>query len=166
MDITYSEDSEFFLKCTGNANQRGWGKSGSNGADCHFTARNQVMAGNVIWDSISQLDFFAMEDSSLNGAILQDETHAGNGGNGYCNVYLDAGSTWTVTGDSRVSNLFCEGTIWDTDGNSVSIVDADGTVYVEGNSQYTITVDSYSNTADFSGASILDSWYDYSVEKI
>lgn len=166
VNITYSEDSEFFLKCTGNANQRGWGKSGSNGADCHFTARNQAMVGNVIWDSISQLDFYVMVGSSLNGAILQDEAHAGNGGNGYCNVYLDATSTWTVTGDSRVSNLFCEGTILDADGNTVSIVGADGTVYVEGDSQYTITVDTYSTTADFSGASTLDSWVDYSVEKI
>lgn len=166
VDITYSEDSEFFLKCTGNANQRGWGKSGSNGADCHFTARNQAMAGNVIWDSISQLDFYVVEGSSLNGAILQDETHAGNGGNGYCNVYIDATSTWTVTGDSRVTNLYCEGTILDADGNTVSIVGADGTVYVEGDSQYTITVDSYSNTADFSGASTLECWDDYSVEKI
>lgn len=24
VDITYAEDSEFLLKCTGNANQRGW----------------------------------------------------------------------------------------------------------------------------------------------
>lgn len=166
VDIIYSDNSEFFLKCTGNANQRGWGKSGDNGADCHFTARNQAMAGNVIWDSISKLDFFAMEGSSLNGTILQDETHAGNGGNGYCNVYIDADSNWTVTGDSRVSNLFCEGTILDADGNTVSIVGTDGTVYVEGNSQYTITVDSYSNTADFSGVSTLDCWDDYSVEKI
>lgn len=164
VNITYSEDSEFFLKCTGNANQRGWGKSGSNGADCHFTARNQAMVGNVIWDSISQLDFYVMVGSSLNGAILQDEAHAGNGGNGYCNVYLDATSTWTVTGDSRVSNLFCEGTILDADGNTVSIVGADGAVYVEGDSQYTITVDSYSNSADFSGASTLDNWADFSVK--
>lgn len=165
VDITYSEDSEFFLKCTGNANQRGWGKTGSNGADCHFTARNQAMVGNVIWDSISKLDFYALEGSSLHGAILQDETHAGNGGNGYCNVYIDTVSTWTVTGDSRVTVLSCEGTILDADGNTVSIVGADGTVYVEGTSQYTVTVDTYSTSADFTGASTLESWSDYSVEK-
>lgn len=38
--ITYADDSEFFLKCTGNSNQRGWGESGANGADCLFTAEN------------------------------------------------------------------------------------------------------------------------------
>lgn len=166
VDIAYSDDSEFFLKCTGNANQRGWGKSGDNGADCHFTARNQAMAGNVVWDSISQLDFYVLDGSSLNGAILQDETHAGNGGNGYCNVYVDADSTWTVTGDSRVSSLFCEGKILDTDGNTVSVVGTDGTLYVEGTGVYTVTVDTYSDTADVSGASALDNWDDYSVEKI
>ena len=30
VDITNAEDSEFFLKCTGNANQRGWGTTGAN----------------------------------------------------------------------------------------------------------------------------------------
>ena len=50
VDITNAEDSEFFLKCTGNANQRGWGTTGANGADCLFTAIDQTMEGNVIWD--------------------------------------------------------------------------------------------------------------------
>lgn len=85
---------------------------------------------------------------------------------GYCNVYLDATSTWTVTSDSRVSNLFCEGKILDTDGNTVAIVGTDGTIYVEGTGVYTVTVDTYSNAADVSGASTLDNWDDYSVEKI
>ena len=35
----------FFLKCTGNANKRGWGESGKNGADCTFTADEQEMSG-------------------------------------------------------------------------------------------------------------------------
>lgn len=42
VDITYADDNPFFLKCTGNSNARGWGNSGSNGADCHFTAINQT----------------------------------------------------------------------------------------------------------------------------
>ena len=39
VDITYADDSEFFLRCTGNDNARGWGSSGENGSDCIFTAR-------------------------------------------------------------------------------------------------------------------------------
>ena len=48
VDINYNDDNEFFLQCTGNTNQRGWGQSGANGADCHFTGISQDMQGNVI----------------------------------------------------------------------------------------------------------------------
>ena len=57
VNITPSSNNEFFLKCTGNANKRGWGQSGANGADCSFTAENQKMEGDVVWDSISNLKF-------------------------------------------------------------------------------------------------------------
>ena len=29
----------------------------------------------------------------------------GDGGDGYCNVYISKDSTWTVTGDSTITNL-------------------------------------------------------------
>ncbi|MCR5271363.1 MAG: hypothetical protein K6E13_00060 [Lachnospiraceae bacterium] len=153
VDITYSDDSEFFLMATGNTNDRGWGTAGANGADCLFTADSQDMEGKVVWDSISYLDFYMTNGSTLTGAFVDDETYAGEGGDGYCNVYISSDSTWTVTGDSTVTNLYSEGTIVDASGNTVSIVGTDGTVYVEGTSDYTITVTSYSDTADLSGAS-------------
>lgn len=165
VDISYGEDSEFFLKCTGNANQRGWGISGNNGADCHFTGVEQAMQGDVIWDSISCLDYYIMSNSTFTGAVIKDETNAGSAGNGYCSVYVDADSTWTVTADSLVSNLYCEGSIVDVDGNAVSIVGLDGTVYVEGASPIVVTVETYSNTTDLTGASALDSWEDFAVDK-
>lgn len=55
VDINYNDENEFFLQCTGNTNQRGWGQSGANGADCHFTGISQDMQGNVIWIFISQM---------------------------------------------------------------------------------------------------------------
>lgn len=165
VDITYAEDSEFFLMCTGNANERGWGSTGSNGSDCTFTADAQEMEGNVVWDSISQLDFYMENGSSLKGAIVDDETYAGEGGSGYCNVYISSDSVWTVTGDSTVTNLYNDGTILDADGNIVSIVGTDGTVYVSGDSAYTITVTGYSDSADFSGAATADTWSAHEVEK-
>ena len=122
---------EFFLQCTGNTNQRGWGQSGANGADCHFTGISQDMQGNVIWDSISDLDFYLTDGSSLTGAVVDDESYAGEGGEGYCNVYVSADSTWTVTGDS----------------------------------EYTITTGSYSDTADMSGATAIQDQSVYTVEK-
>ncbi|MDD6366628.1 MAG: hypothetical protein PUG17_06190 [Stecheria intestinalis] len=161
--ITQSADAEYFLRVSGNANQRGWGTTGSNGAETNFTANDQTMNGDVIWDSISELDFYMENGSSLTGAIYDDETYAGNGGSGYANVYIDSSSTWTVTGDSTVTNLYNEGTITDADGKTVSIVGTDGTVYVQGDSSYTITVTSYSDSADFSGAITSVSYDDYAV---
>ncbi len=165
VDITYAENSDFFLRCTGNANGRGWGSSGANGAECTFTGIAQAMEGNVIWDKISTLDFYATESSTLTGAVVEDTTYSGGSGEGYCNLTIDETSTWVVTGDSTLTSLNCAGTITDADGNAVSVVGTDGTVYVEGTSQYTITVDSYSDSADLSGASTADSWDSYAAER-
>ena len=165
VDITYADDNDFFLRCTGNNNQRGWGTSGQNGADCLFTAVDQEMKGDVIWDSISQLDFYMTEGSTLTGAVTNDETYAGEGGDGYCNLYLDKDSTWIVTGDSTLTALSNAGTIKDADGNTVTIKGTDGTVYVQGTSQYTVTVGSYDTKGDVSGASTVSSWSDYEVEE-
>ena len=165
VDITYNNDNEYFLRCTGNNNERGWGESGANGADCDFTAISQDMKGDVIWDTISQLDFYMTDGSNLTGAIVDDESFAGNGGDGYCNVYVSDDSTWTVTGDSNVSTLSNAGTIVDDSGKTVTIKGTDGTVYAEGDSDYTITVDKYEDTADTSGSDTNASWSDYEVEK-
>ena len=165
VDINYNDENEFFLQCTGNTNQRGWGQSGANGADCHFTGISQDMQGNVIWDSISDLDFYLTDGSSLTGAVVDDESYAGEGGEGYCNVYVSADSTWTVTGDSTVSSLENEGTIVDSNGKTVTIQGTDGTVYVQGDSEYTITTGFYSDTADMSGATAIQDQSVYTVEK-
>lgn len=165
VDITYNNDNEYFLRCTGNNNERGWGESGANGADCDFTAISQDMEGSVIWDTISQLDFYMTDGSNLTGAIIDDESFAGNGGDGYCNVYVSDDSTWTVTGDSTVSTLSNDGTVVDDSGKTVTIKGTDGTVYAEGDSDYTITVDKYEDTADTSGSDTAASWSDYEVEK-
>ena len=165
VDITYNDDSEFFLQCTGNNNQRGWGQSGANGSDCNFTADSQDMKGNVIWDSISDLDFYMTNGSILEGAFVNDEIYAGNGGDGYCNVVIDKDSTWTVTGDSTITSLSNAGTITDADGKTVSIIGTDGTTYVEGDSDYTVTVGSYQDSADTSNSTAIDEWFNYEVER-
>ena len=143
VDITYSPSNNFFLKCTGNANKRGWGQSGKNGADCTFTADSQEMSGDILWDSISNLDLKLTNGTILTGAILQDETNAGDGGDGTCDVTIDALSAWTVTGNSTVTSLTCNGSITGTDGKSVTITGTDGTVFVQGTGEYTITTGSY-----------------------
>ena len=165
VEISYPEDSEYFLKCTGNANERGWGESGANGADCLFTAISQKMQGDILWDSISQLDIYLTDQSSLYGAIVNDESNAGNGGGGYCAVYVEADSEWTVTEDSTVTELHCEGTVTDEEGKTVTIKGSDGTTYVDGDSSYTITTEVYEDSADCSGASAVSEWSAYEMEK-
>ena len=123
------------------------------------------MKGNVIWDSISDLDFYMTNGSTLEGAFVNDESNAGNGGDGYCNVVIDKDSTWTVTGDSTITSLSNAGIITDADGKTVSIVGTDGTTYVEGDSDYTITVGSYQDSADTSASTTVDDWSNYEVER-
>lgn len=165
VNITYANDSDFFLRCTGNNNQRSWGTSGQNGADCLFTAIAQEMTGDLIWDTISQLDFYMTEGSTLTGAVVNDETYAGNGGDGYCSLSIDQESTWIVTKDSTLSSLLNAGTIQDAEGKTVTIKGNDQTVYVEGDSALIVTVNSYENTSTVSGASEISSWSDYETEK-
>ena len=142
--ITAAEDCEYFLRVTGNSNQRGWGQSGQNGADCVFTAIEQEMDGDVIWDSISTLDLRLTAGTVFTGAVLDDESCAGNGGTGWCSVTIDEDSAWIVTGDSVVTTLDCAGTLTDAEGNAVTVVGVDGTVYQEGDSAYTVTVENWS----------------------
>ena len=165
VNINYAEDSDFFLRCTGNANGRGWGSAGANGADCSFTGIGQEMEGDVIWDRISTLDFYATKGSTLTGAFVEDTTYSSGDGEGYCNLYIDEDSTWIVTGDSALTSLECAGEVIDADGNAVSVVGTDGTVYVEGSSQYTVTVESFTDSVDLSGASEADSWENYETSQ-
>ncbi len=138
--IEAAADSEYFLRCTGNANERGWGQSGANGADCTFTAIDQEMNGLVIWDSISTLDLALTQGTVFTGAVIDDESCAASGGSGSCSLSLDANSKWIVTGDSVLTTLHAEGEITDAQGRSVPILDTDGNTLSAGDSEYTITV--------------------------
>lgn len=53
----------------------------------------------------------------------------------------------------------------DENGQSVTVKGTDGTVYMQGTSDVTVTVGSYSTNVDTSGAAVADSWDDYAVDK-
>ena len=55
--------------------------------------------------------------------------------------------------------------IVDENGQSVTVKGTDGTVYVQGTSDVTVTVGSYSTNVDTSGAATAVSWSDYAVDK-
>ena len=164
VEIIAADENDYFLKVTGNTNQRGWGTAGANGADTLFTAIAQDMIGDILWDTISQLDFYMIEGSTLTGAVLNDESAVTQTGDGTANLTISADSVWTVTADSRLGKLSNAGSIVDSDGKSVSIVGADGTEYVRGDSALTVTVDAYEADADISGASTPASWEELRVE--
>ncbi|RHQ14216.1 hypothetical protein DW974_15030 [Lachnospiraceae bacterium AM48-27BH] len=48
-----------------------------------------------------------------------------------------------ATGDSTLTSLTNKGTVVDTNGKTVTIIGSDGTIYVNGTSSYTVTVDEY-----------------------
>lgn len=122
------------------------------------------MQGNVIWDSISTLDLYLTAQSTLTGAVVQDESCAGEGGNGYCVVHVSENSTWTVTADSTVTALYCAGNLVDAQGNAVRVVSPEGEVLREGASDVTVTADYYEAACDLSGQGAVSQWSDYAVE--
>lgn len=148
VEMVYPEGMETFLLCACNTNQRGWGTAGSNGSECVLYTIDQDMDGNIVYDTWSYLGVFMTKDSELEGAILCREDNGDRG----CDVYMDASSEWTVTGDSLVRDLYTGGAeIEDEEDRLVSIVGADGTEYVKGDSQYTITVTGTYGTEDKTG---------------
>lgn len=145
VEMVYPEGMETFLLCACNTNQRGWGMAGANGSECVLYTIDQDMDGNIIYDTWSYLGVYMTQESELDGAILCREDNGDRG----CDVYMDQTAEWNVTGDSLVRDLYTGGAeIEDEDDKLVSIVGADGTVYVEGDSPYTITVTGSYGTDD------------------
>ena len=148
VEMVYPEGMETFLLCACNTNQRGWGTAGANGSECVLYTVDQDMDGNIIYDTWSYLGVYMTADSELTGAILCREDNGNRG----CDVYMDAASQWTVTGDSIVRDFYTGGAeIEDENDKLVSIVGSDGTEYVKGDSPYTITVTGKYGEDDLTG---------------
>ncbi len=137
-ELVYSPEDPYLLKVTGNRDE--WGTAGANGAVCALSAKNQIMSGNIITDSISVLSVDLTEGSSFTGTFVPDESAVDVPGAGYIDVSIDAASGWTVTDSCTVRNLVCAGVLTDPEGKRVRITDAAGNVYAEGESEITVTV--------------------------
>ncbi len=139
--------------------------------DCDITGDMQDLSRNdttwtiIVYQSMSGDSEVGNSTMQIVGGSLTSK----NGGliyttNTEANILLSDVDI-TYSGDSEITNLYNEGTIVDVDGKTISIVGTDGTIYVEGTSSYTITVEKYSDSADFSGAVEADSWTDHEVAK-
>ena len=118
VDLTLANDT--LLRIEGNDGSRGWGTSGSNGADMSLFATKQALTGKIIVDEISSLTLTMSDNSSFEGSINENQE------GGTVAVSLDDNSTWTLTGDSYVTSF--EG--------SMDNVDLNGyTLYVDGVAQ-------------------------------
>jgi hypothetical protein len=99
----------------------------------------------------------------LTGAVVDNESWAGDGGSGYARVVIDSASSWIVTGNSKITYLECAGTITDAAGNAVTVVGTDGTVYVQGNSEYIVTVSSFTTEVNLDDSGAIDSFEDHNT---
>ncbi|MBQ6523993.1 MAG: hypothetical protein IJI12_04955 [Atopobiaceae bacterium] len=100
----------------------GWGSEGSNGGHVTLNASKQTLDGDIVVDSVSELNMYLKEGSTYTGAI-----NAANEGTVY--VEIESGSTWKLTGDSYVSALTCDADAIDLNGHTLYV---NGEAYTEG----------------------------------
>ena len=95
----------------------GWGNEGSNGGQVTLKAAKQAIDGDMVVDSVSNLNLYLTDGSTFNGAINSD----GDAGDVY--VELSGGSKWVLTSDAHITGLTCD----------VDSIDLNGhTLYVNG----------------------------------
>lgn len=109
------------LNCTGNTNED-WGVEGENGANVELNADTQVLSGNILCDSISQVSIQLQNNSSLTGSINPNNTGDS------VSLHLDSSSTWTVTDTSYLhilknANSSCSNII--SNGNTIYYDDSE-----------------------------------------
>jgi len=85
------------------SNRNQWGTIGSNGGDLTFNAINESLNGNIIVGDYSSLSL-DLKNSTYKGTITTSS-------NATSSVTIEAGSTWTLTGDSYLTSLTNYGTI-------------------------------------------------------
>lgn len=112
-ELELSEDGSLLIVSEGR-----WGHDGSNGGVCVLNAADQTLEGSVTVDEISSLEF-NLSDSTYTGAINTD------GEAGEVSVTLDENSTWTLTGDSYISEF---------SGDIANVVSNGYELYVDGES--------------------------------
>lgn len=126
VEITNREEAGYLLNICGNSAGHGWGTAGKNGAQVAFTAEGQTLAGDIVVDTISTLDMTLSGNSSFTGTInIVENAQNGAAVSDNAVVTIEAGSTWTLTGNCTVSSLINNGTV---NFNGFSITLADGTV--------------------------------------
>ena len=125
------------------------------GGECSLTAIAQVLRGDAVLEGAAALTLYLTESSVWTGCVRAEE-------DAWVDVCLDENSSWVVTADSRIRSLQCTGAVTDAQGRSATILGSDGTVYLQGAGSVTVTVDTYGDGCDLSGAGESTGWAAYS----
>ena len=124
--LTNEDTTANLMTIAGNSASHGWGTAGKNGAQVELTADAQTLRGDITVDSISMLNFTLKNNSSFTGTLnIVDNAEGGTAVENNAVVTIEAGSTWTLTGDCTLTSLTNNGTI-NFNGHTITL--ADGTV--------------------------------------
>ena len=124
--LTNEDTTANLMTIAGNSASHGWGTAGKNGAQVELTADAQTLSDDITVDSISTLNFTLKNNSSFTGTLnIVDNAEGGTAVENNAVVTLEAGSTWTLTGDCTLTSLTNNGTI-NFNGHTITL--ADGTV--------------------------------------
>lgn len=141
---------------SGGNNSNNWGTAGSNGATVRFTGIEQQLTGNIEADTISSVDLHLTQGSIWTGSASITNNANGATSDAPITVNVDGTSSWVVTDSCTISalNVASGAQVVDENGSTVTIVTGGQTV-VQGDSDVTVTCDSYSTDYDASEAGTL-----------
>ncbi len=127
--VKNNDSDAYLMKISGNSAKRGWGSAGSNGAQAEVTFSGQTIEGDIAVDTISTLDLTLSDNSSFTGTVnIIDNAEGGTAVSDNADITIEAGSTWTLSGNCTVTSVVNNGTI---NYNGYTITLADGTVMSE-----------------------------------
>ena len=110
-------ENNLLLRVSGNDGSFGWGKAGSNGADCALSANDQSLTGDIVVDELSSVSLLLKNGSDYTGTINTANTAK------VAKVTLERDCTWTLTGNAYLTSF---------SGRVSDIVTNGFTVYVNG----------------------------------
>ncbi len=113
-----------------NSSYHGWGTYGSNGGSVILEADAQDLVGDIVVDTISQLDMTLENGSTFEGTVNIISGDGSSDGS-IISMTIEEGCTWTLTGDCTLSSITCNGTI-NYNGHTITLEDGT-TVYSESN---------------------------------
>lgn len=137
-NVELNFDSNILVDVAGN-NTNNWGIPGANGGNLTFTAKKQILMGDVLCDDISAVALDLSEGSTFTGAVDADNS-------GTVSIALSSDSVWEVTADSYVSS------ITDDDESLANIVSNGHTIYYDSDNEANAWLNGATVTLDGGGA--------------